>query len=242
VRSAAHHDVVDVWRLRISTAPIGEWTEVLSSAERAQAERFVHQRDRDRFGVMRGWLRTLLGDYLNQSPGALAFETGEYGKPALAGQDGADGLRFNVSHSGDVGAVAICRGREVGVDVEEIRSNFDVIELGRSCFSADEHDALCECDADARLERFFQLWTAKEAYIKALGGGLSIPLEDFTVKIDPHRQTWRVTSDTIAGGVTSIRRLTPLRGYAGAVTAVGADWEVREYAPIGWHGWENVQP
>ena len=234
MKHAAGRDVVDVWMLHISREPVGELARLLTTAERSHAGRFFHQRDRDRFITVRGWLRRLLGGYLGPSDSTFALEIGDQGKPAIVGQDGPDGVRFNVSHSGDLGLIAICRGREVGVDVEEIRHDFDVIELGRSCFSPDEHDGLCECPSDARIERFFELWTAKEACIKALGSGLSTPLRDFTVCVDPARDRWLVTAREITGSITEVRPLTVPPGYSGAVTACGTDWQLRERDVAEW--------
>ncbi|HEY9226843.1 MAG TPA: 4'-phosphopantetheinyl transferase superfamily protein [Gemmatimonadaceae bacterium] len=225
---AARHDVVEVWRLRIVPSLVVDVAALLTDAERSHAARFVHEADRDRFVSVRGWLRRLLGGYSNQAPSELSFEIGDQGKPALRGHAGPGGVRFNVSHSGDQGVIAICRGREVGVDLEEIRDDFDVIELGSTCFSRDEHDGLRACAPDARVERFFRLWTAKEACIKALGGGLSIPLQDFSVDVQRNGERWRVTSASLAASVTEVCPLDMPRGYAGAVTAFGTDWIVRE--------------
>lgn len=222
-------NIVDIWRLRIATAPVENLARALTTAEHEQAARFMRRSDRDRFVAVRGWLRGLLGEYLALSPDAVVFDPGRYGKPALPGQGGPEGIRFNVSHSGDFGIVAVSRGREVGVDIEEIRHDLDVVELGQSCLSTEEHETLLACDGDARIARFFDLWTAKEAYIKAMGSGLSISLQGFTVRLRSDRDTWSVMAPSVSNGeVSSIQRLAVPRGYAGAVTAFGTDWTIRE--------------
>lgn len=231
---AASRDVVDVWKVHIARAPHDDLAQVLTAAERAHAARYVQQRDRDRFISVRAWLRRLLGAYLDESAAALTFEIAKHGKPALVGHGGPDGLRFNVSHSGEFGLIAVCRGREVGVDVEEIRHDFDVIELGRTCFSLREHEELCACAPNARVERFFQLWTAKEACIKALGGGLSIPLQDFTVCVGHERDRWRVTSESMESGITDVIPLSIAQGYRAAVTVVGPAWQLQERDVSDW--------
>src|SRR5581483_155459 len=133
-------DDVHIWRLSLegSAALAERLVETLSSGERRRAERFRFARDRDRFVVVRGVLRGLLGRYLDRDPGTLRFRYGPNGKPALR-DDGF--LRFNVSHSRRIALVAVAAGREVGVDVEEIRGDLDVDGLSR-VFSAAERASL----------------------------------------------------------------------------------------------------
>jgi 4'-phosphopantetheinyl transferase len=218
-------DTVHVWVARIADAPVADLGALLSRDERERAARFVFERDRDQYIVVRGWLRRLLGEYLGGPPRDLAFVAGVHGKPRLA--DHAD-LHFNVSHSGNVGLLAFSRGREVGVDVERADRRVEIDELARTAFATTERQSLECLDAKARLDRFFEIWTAKEAYIKAVGGGLSIPLKDFAVDVGVAPDRWAVTTaDPDTATAFSVRRIPVPPGYAGAVAAIGTRWQVR---------------
>jgi len=219
-------DVVDVWRVSVLESPIAELTRLLSAEERERAERFAFLRDRDQFIAVRGWLRRLLGAYLHRSPSDIRFALGPQGKPHLD-EPGCD-LQFNVSHSGDVGMLAFSRDRELGVDVERDERSVDVADLARSCFSDVEQRAFESLPTHRRRERFFQLWSAKEAYIKARGGGLSIPLQDFSIDVSSESDEWIVTTSTPADvPFQLVRRLPAPAGYAAAVAVGGDSWKVQ---------------
>lgn len=128
-------------------------------------------------------LRQLLGEALLRPPGALQFLAGEHGKPELAGEH-AGNLRFNLSHSGGWGLVGWARGRSIGVDVECWRAMHDEAALVRRFFSSAEHDAYQALAPAERSAAFFNCWTRKEAYIKAVGRGLGLPLDSFDVSMD----------------------------------------------------------
>jgi 4'-phosphopantetheinyl transferase len=219
-------DIVHVWRVSIGDSPVASLAALLSEEECARAARFVFDRDRGQFIAVRGWLRRLLGEYLNRSPRDIRFALGSHGKPMLA--DGDDNLYFNVSHSRDVGLLAFCRGREIGIDVEQADGGAGIDDLARSCFSTTEQESLRLLRGNARVDRFFQLWTAKEAYIKAIGRGLSIPLQDFTVDVRGETDIWTVATsgDTDEGAPLSVQRIPVPFGYAGAVAAIGSSWQV----------------
>lgn len=219
-------DMVQVWRASISDAPVASLAALLSDEERDRAARFVFDRDRHQFIVVRGWLRHLLGEYLDRPPRAIRFVVGPHGKPMLA--EGDDDLNFNVSHSGDVGVLAFCRGREIGIDVERADPRVEIDDLAESSFSTTERHSLRLLRGNARVDRFFQLWTAKEAFIKALGGGLSIPLQDFTVDVGLETDLWTVatSAETDVPTALSVRRIPVPFGYAGAIAALGSSWQV----------------
>ena len=220
-------DIVEVWRTSIADTPIASLAPLLSDEERDRAARFVFDRDRHQFIAVRGWLRRLLGEYLNRSPRSIRFGVGPQGKPMLADAD--HDLHFNVSHSGDVGILAFCPGREIGIDVQRADSRVEIDDLAEHCFSTTELRSLRLLPTGARPDRFFQLWTAKEAYIKAIGGGLSIPLQDFSVDVCDETELWTVATSARADAATtlSVRRIAVPFGYAGAIAAVGRDWQVR---------------
>lgn len=218
-------DVVHVWRVAVADESAASLAALLSDEERARAARFMFARDRNQFIVVRGWLRRLLGEYLNRSPDEIRLILGARGKPMVA--DDQRTLHFNVSHSGDVGLLAFCSGREVGIDVERTDTRVEIEALAETCFSTSERASLRRLPGGAQLHGFFQLWAAKEAYIKALGGGLSIPLLDFTVNVLPDADSWTVTADEAGAWPTmSVRRIVVPPGYAAAVAAKGRDWRL----------------
>lgn len=153
----------------------------LAPDEAQRANRFHFARDRLHFTVARGVLRLLLATYLGGRPEELRFEYGPHGKPALAGH--AE-LQFNVSHSNGAALFAFTMRSAIGVDVEFMRP-IEHEELAGRFFSARERSALRRVPARHRLDAFYACWTRKEAYIKALGGGLSIPLDSFDVSVAP---------------------------------------------------------
>ncbi len=176
-------DVVHVWRrsLTARTATVDAAYEVLSPEERERASRFRVERPRNDFILTRGALRSLLAGYLQKSPQEFAFRLTEYGKPLLVG---AFDLRFNVSHTDGLALLAFVLHREIGVDVEKIRPEPDARKLAERFFSAHERDAMRHLRGNALQEAFFRCWSRKEAYIKARGEGLSLPLSQFDVSIE----------------------------------------------------------
>jgi 4'-phosphopantetheinyl transferase len=149
---------------------------VLGRDELAHAAHYHFERDRRTFTVMRGVLRTLLGQYLSQSPGSFRFAERARGKPDLVSEPN-DGIRFNVSHSGELGLLAFARDREVGIDVERRDPDRDLLALAEQVFTAGENAALRALPSAERPNAFFTCWTRKEAFIKATGHGVSLLLD-----------------------------------------------------------------
>lgn len=178
---------VHLWRAALDAAPArGAGLErFLSQDETERAARFHFAPDRGRFVAARALLRTLLGRYLGRAPGEIRFGYGPNGKPFVAGDDAAAGLRFNLSHSHGLALCAVTRGREIGVDLEWINATMNVEAIARRFFSAREAAALENLPAGQRQRAFFACWTRKEAYVKARGEGLSVPLGDFSVSLGP---------------------------------------------------------
>jgi 4'-phosphopantetheinyl transferase len=144
--------------------------------------RFHFEQHRQRYAAAHGQLRLILSAYLACSPTQLRFMTGHYGKPAL--QDGGD-VCFNLSHAGDQMLVGVVRGRAIGVDIEQIRPDFATTEIATHYFSSAEQDAFQAVPDAQKPLAFFNAWTRKEAFIKAIGEGLSFPLGDFDVTLVP---------------------------------------------------------
>jgi 4'-phosphopantetheinyl transferase len=179
-----------------------------------RAARFIFDKDRNHFVAARAILREILGRYLHVSPGTLEFEYGARRKPAVSREHHNTDLRFNISHSNGLAVFAFARGRELGVDVEWIRPSFATREIAERYFSPRELAEWRELPAQNQSEGFFLCWTRKEAYVKARGEGLYIPLQEFDVSLTPGRlETLRsVDSDR-----WTLSSLDPGHGCAGAV-------------------------
>lgn len=182
----ANANRVDVWRVRLDAprAEVDRRAAWLSPDEHDRARLFHRDLHRQRYILGRGALRAILARYLAAQPDAVAFSYGAHGKPELAGQAAAE-LAFNVAHSGDVCLVAVGAEGRVGVDVEAVDRRVEIHALARRFFSAAEADALAELPASLQREAFFACWTRKEAFIKAVGEGLSMPLDRFRVSLAP---------------------------------------------------------
>jgi 4'-phosphopantetheinyl transferase len=180
-------DRIHVWRIFLAEAAsyLQRLQQTLSHDELTKAERFHFQKDRTQFMVSRGALRTILSQYLDINPSALCFDYNPYGKPSLIVEQGGDTLRFNLSHSHEIALIAITKNREIGVDIERIDTNFPYQQIAERYFSPLENAVLRSIPEPIQLKAFFTCWTRKEAYIKAVGKGLSIPLDCFDVTLAP---------------------------------------------------------
>jgi len=206
-------------RLEVGFEALRASRALLSPAERQRASRFAFDRDRLRFMVARAQLRELLAVRLDVPPESIELAYGERGKPALGRHFGDSDLRFNVSHSGDVAVYAFSHGREIGVDVEAVRTIRDADDIAARFFSRRENEAYLALDPCDKPLGFFNCWTRKEAFIKALGHGLYQPLDSFEVSLAPGDPA-RILS---IGGATGDRcgwhmeAFTPAPGLAAAV-------------------------
>lgn len=212
---------VVVVRLDASDETVRGMDAVLSHGERQRARRFVLGRDRRRFVVGRARLREMLGARLGSRPESIELTYGAGGKPAIAPSVPCADLRFNLSHSGDLAVYAFAYGREVGVDVEAVRALRDADRIAARFFSPREfreYLALRPCD---RPLGFFNCWTRKEAFIKALGEGLSHPLGRFDVSLGPCEpaRIHRIGSTPGAERDWRMESFFPASGYVAAVVA-----------------------
>src|SRR4051812_8069545 len=202
---------------------IARLRELLDDDERRRADRFTFLKGRRQFTVARGLLRVLLGRSLGIDPRQVQFEYNAYGKPALAPGQGDDSLRFNLSHSGELVLYALARGREVGIDVETIRADFATDAIAHRFFAPAEVAALRGLPLEARTRAFFTCWTRKEAFIKARGKGLSIPLDAFEVSLVPGTEAAVLVThdDPDEAGRWTLHELEPGPGYVGALAVAG---------------------
>jgi 4'-phosphopantetheinyl transferase len=214
---------VRLWivRLEASEENFARSLAALYPEETARAQRFHFDRHRRAFVLGRAALRFLLASYLGIDAAAVQFVYGPQGKPALAPtlKNVSRSLRFNASHSGDLAAYAFTNGCEIGVDVERYRALPDFEQIARRFFSPEETAELLELSPDEKTSGFFNCWTRKEAFIKAVGGGLSIPLDSFRVTLAPGAAARMVS---LGGNDDAARRwtlydFTPAPEYAGAI-------------------------
>jgi 4'-phosphopantetheinyl transferase len=195
---------------------VARFASLLTPDERGRAGRFRFKHLRRSFTLARGALRILLGRYLNIDPAAIRFVYGEKGKPRLAEPSR---IRFNASHSGDLALYAFTPDCEVGVDVEKFRPMTDLREIAARFFCAEEAAELMQVPEEQRGPAFFRCWTRKEAYIKAIGDGLSVPLDAFAVSLragDP-AQIIHIGRDAAAAAAWTLENLEPAPDYAAAV-------------------------
>jgi 4'-phosphopantetheinyl transferase len=181
----------------------------LSEAERERAGRFRFDRDRRRFIVARARLRELLAARLGVPPESVELAYGKNGKPVLARRCAGTDWRFNVSHCDDVALYALSPGREVGIDVEAIRPLPGADGIAARCFSPRENEAYVALVPRDKPLAFFKCWTRKEAFVKALGVGLAVRLDQLDV------------SDSSLGenGAWRLESFSPLPGFIAAVAS-----------------------
>jgi 4'-phosphopantetheinyl transferase len=221
---------VDVWSASLeppaSVAPLLRG--YLSPDELERAERFVFARDRDRFVAGRAFLRLLLAQSLGESPAGLLFRYGPNGKPALA--EARCDMEFNLAHSDTLVVCALARGCEgLGVDVERVRPIGDATGVARLAFSPREVSRLESLPGPVRLRAFYEAWTRKEAFLKALGCGLGRPLDSFDVSFGPDEppRLLLTLEDPTEAERYSLHALEPEPGHVCAVAVAGHGWRLR---------------
>jgi 4'-phosphopantetheinyl transferase len=209
--------VVRVWVAPLDVAPA-----VLASLVACLTPDEHDRSGRYRFSAARGWLRHVLAAETGTSPGRVAL-AGQPGKPRLADPAGP---RFNLSHAEEVAVVAVA-GREVGVDVEHLGRGLRVLDAASVACTPEEIATLRQLPPAPRAEAFLRMWTAKEAYLKATGQGLTVPPD--RVEIVGAGATGAAPARMAGDGAPArwwVRAITPAPGYVGAVAAEGQDWDV----------------
>lgn len=217
-------DQVHVWyaSLDLPTVAISDLERSLSHDEKERAARFRFGKDRRQFVAGRGLLRSLIGAYLGCESSAVQFEYGPFGKPQLARRSGSESLSFNLSHSGALAVFAFGRGRELGVDVEQVDRKIDVHQVSGQFFTSREVRDIMTRPHHQQHVRFFEFWTRKEALVKALGRGLSMALRELDVSVigdapGDASPLWLAHPDAW----WSLRQLVPAPGYIAALAASG---------------------
>lgn len=221
-------DDVHVWRacLDVTESRLRSLAHIISKDELRKANSFYFKRDREHFIVGRGILRTILGRYLDVEPRRLHFCYNPYGKPTLANTSGKDNLSFNLSHSHGLVLYAITRVREIGIDLERIRPELTDDNIAERFFSHREIAILNGLSGNIRRQTFFNYWSRKEAYIKARGEGLSIPLACFDVSMAPGNPMVLLNPERVPESFPHwyLRDLIVGSNYVAAIAVEGNGW------------------
>jgi 4'-phosphopantetheinyl transferase len=199
----------------------------LEPDELNRASRFYFEKHRRHFLVGRGFLRHVVARYLHKKPENLTFAYGAYGKPALAADQT---VRFNMSHSHEVALLAVARDVDVGVDVEHVRADFATADIARRFFSQAEVDAFNMLPREEQVAAFFRCWTRKEAYIKAIGKGLSQPLDGFDVTLAPGEQAALLRAAEDDASRWAMSDVDVGEGYAGALAVERPVGQIRYFS------------
>lgn len=219
---------VHVWPVSLDQPDmlIHRLVQTLSLDEQSRAERFHSEQDRQHFIVGRSVLRILLSQYMMIRPNQITFQYKSNGKPYLTNKYGGETLCFNLAHSNKLALYSFACARQVGIDLEYIRSLPDAEQIATRFFSACENAALYRLTGYQKLEAFFSCWTRKEAYIKAIGYGLSYPINQFDVTLAPGEPARLLNVEGYPGEVDrwSLKAFVPAPGYIAALAVEGFDW------------------
>ncbi len=196
---------------------------VLDRAEQARADRFRFERDRVRFVRSHAFTRRILARYLDLDAASVPIRASASGKPRL---EHASGISFNTSRDDGLSVVVVAPGSLVGVDVERLRPVPDAMDIAQELYAEPEIELLAAVPREERSRVFLALWTRKESFVKAVGGGLSIALDRFSMTGDQSGDSGRVAGP-MASLPFAFRQFDDPRGYIGAVTAEGTQVSIR---------------
>ena len=216
------HDTIHIWRIALaeSEARIEHFRSLLTARECERADRFLFDEHRRRFIVSRGQLRVLLGLYIDVAPRLVDFQYTNLGKPYFANDVSDPYIQFNFTNSSDWALLAVTLGTELGIDMERIREMSDMEGLARRFFAQPEIDAIVQHPGQKkRQQAFFRCWTRKEAFLKAIGAGLTFPLDKVCVTVDDRDDLgveW-IEDDNEVAADWSLRHIEPIEDFVGAL-------------------------
>ena len=212
---------IQVWCASLNASPedLSRHLALLSPDEKTRADRFHFERDRSRYIAGRGLLRLLLGNYLGLEPAGIRFEYGLHGKPALAGQGGTRRLEFNLSNSNEMAVYGFSWDAPLGIDIEYVRPLPDMDDFARRFFTPAECELIHSLSIQEKQDAFFRLWTCKEAYLKANGSGLAIPLDQVGVAFTAGTDATLIFMDggPQPDGQWQLQLFTPVPAYQAAL-------------------------
>jgi 4'-phosphopantetheinyl transferase len=215
---------IHVWLVTLAEVPTDGAADMLTSDERKQASRFMSASLVRGFIARRAALRQILATYTRTRAADLAFRTGAHGKPQLLDPHGAAStLQFNTSDAGGYALIAVTMQQAIGVDIEAIRQIDDADDIVEQHFSAVERDTYRRLAPEQRPMAFFTAWTRKEAFIKAVGLGLNLSLDAFSVELDPAApaRLIEIDGDPIKAAEWTLLPIEVPRGHVGAVVVGG---------------------
>ena len=222
---------IDLWSCSLdgSAAALERCQALLCEEERARAARFMRPQDQMGFRLAHGGLRFVLARYLEIEPAALPFYVEPTGKPVLLDKKGRPHtLRFNLSHSHGRMLVAVTNGRDVGVDLEQIRSNREVLKLAERFYTQAEFQSIKTRPPSEQAVHFYRVWVAKEAWLKAHGAGISSLQQcEILPSTASSRASVKLICDSTISGVWTVQWLSCGSDWQGAVCTYGNDWSVR---------------
>jgi 4'-phosphopantetheinyl transferase len=230
---------VDIWRIHLDLGldSVKAFESTLSADETQRASSFQFDKDCNRYIVAHFSLRDVLGRYLKAEPAKLEFSIDQYGKPALLGHK----LEFNLSHSGSFALVAVTQSRIIGVDVERMREGISSHSIARQYFSPAEVAEFDAVPIEQREVAFFTCWTRKEAFIKAKGLGLSLPLDSFDVSLTPNEPAiLRAVRPPQEAAHWKLHSLDVAPRYAGAAAVEHADAKHQDLEFRLWD-WQHIE-
>ena len=219
-------DEIHVWSvpLIVDSAELAQLAGMLTDSERERAARYLFAKDRNQFTITRARLRLLVSHYLGIDPTCVTFGSSNTGKPTLPGTN----LSFNVSHSHGLALIALAEGRELGVDVERIRTYPTHLDMATRYFTPGESQRLNTLPPTETERAFFHVWTRKEAFLKAIGLGLSHSLERFEVSVPPDDpcRLLHIDGDEVVAAGWTLMNLELEAGYVGALAVEGTGYNV----------------
>jgi 4'-phosphopantetheinyl transferase len=223
-------DEVHLWDFNLDQQSPNSLKLLLSDDESLRAGRFHFTKDRNHFIAARGLLRKLLAAYLGDNPTSLKLLYGQKGKPYIA-ETRQTSINFNLAHSHGMAIYAFSQGRELGVDLEYVREDLADEKIAERFFSATEINALRAVPLELRKQAFFNCWTRKEAYIKARGEGLSMPLDEFDVSLAPGEPAALLNNYKDTGEISRWRMesVPVAQGYVAALVVEGHDWRLKSF-------------
>lgn len=230
---------VHVWTASLQPAPAtaAACEAMLSPDEKTRASRFFFERDSSRFVAARGTLRAILGRYLHLEPRTIKFIYSERGKPSLAKMAAREHIHFNLAHSCDLAVVAVSKIPNIGIDLEKLRPIKDAEGIAERFFSQREANLLKSLPPTQRQVGFFNLWTRKEAWLKATGEGIGELLNQVEVSLLPGEaaRLLSISNDADTAAEWTLRELIPASGYLGALAVRATNFQVQC-----WH-WQEQQ-
>lgn len=226
-------DAIHIWLVNLNQIAAADYQQLnhyLNDDEQARAARFVYERDRNHFIAARGILREILSRYIVVDPINLQFSYSEKGKPALNLSTSPQPLHFNLSHAHGMAIYAITRINSIGIDIEYNGRQIKDLEIAERFFAKEEISALKQLPLEQQQAGFYTIWTRKEAFIKALGTGLSYPLDQFAVNIDSDKAALiNVHNDASAMNEWSLVNIAIDENYKAALAIAAKEFNVQQW-------------